>query len=146
MEELGTSNDKPRHADPEVTDILTSPISTHSNNNRNLKEIGSKQLKSNDDIPTTSDAGKDKSALTENVTKTSSMKSNISKSVPSGPQIFVVRPLPSLASNTIQLQEGSTKIETLPYEDKVDFQSIKRGPMKGFLLYSKFCFILSNNA
>ena len=136
MEELG--NDKPRHADPPVTDILTSPISTHSNNNQSVKEMGSKQLRSNDDIPNISDAGKDKSSLTENITKTSAIKSNISTSVPSGPQIFVVRPLPNLASNTNQLQED--KIETQPNEDKVDFQSIKRGPMKGSILDLNFVF------
>ena len=50
MEEVGTGNDKSRHADSPVTDILTSPISAHSNNNQNVKEIGSKQLSSNDDL------------------------------------------------------------------------------------------------
>ena len=74
------------------------------------------------------------------------MKTNISTPVPSGPQIFVVRPLPNLASNANQLQEVSTKTERQPYEDKVDIQSIKRATMKGVLLEQKMLFILYSNA
>ena len=136
MEELSSEKDGLRHTGASATDIVTSPLSTHSNNNQNEKDIISKQLKKNDN---TADVGLE--TVAEKGSKSSSMKSNITTSIPSGPQIFVVRPLPNLATNSNKLPESSTRTEPQPYEDKVDFQPIRCGPMRG-LLYTHLHFLI----
>ena len=134
MEEFSSEKDGIRGRGTPATDIVTSPVSTHSNNNQIEKDISSKQLSKNDN---TSDAGQE--SVIEKGSKSSSAKSNITMSIPSGPQIFVVRPLPNPANNSNRLPESSTRTEPQPYEDKVDFQPIRRAPMRG-LFYTHLHF------
>ena len=137
MERTDPTNGKNEPTDDSKANQYPSEQRSHPINESNKKELRSKEPQTKDDTPIRDrqpQSHKAELPFTETASKMSPMTPDTQSTISSGPQVFIVRPLPNLPSPTFKLQEGLQTYEDKAKENYANLQSIQSNASKGWCM------------
>ena len=135
MEKVDAKKDTRRRTSYTENDSLSSQQDSFNQIEGNQKDNEAKEVQADDESPTVGSPLDDYKGLTQRAevnTKTSTFPPNALSSASSGPQVFVVRPLPNRGSITLQRQKSP---DHSLREKHSKSQSIIYNSSKGFYIF-----------